>query len=529
MYKQEDLCRVLRINDSNTCIEKYAFSFFFSYANICQICFSHERDTRLKRCTRCKMVFYCGKEHQKEHWPIHKEFCHVATKLLQKFGGSNLFERMKTDQQTRIDWKNCLVDFFESELKRKLIPYEKSLIFFPKLCAICYESDPKCLMFCYNCPHACFCKKHYQNESHQSHYDDCQLFSQGLLLNAMGITFKAAPIPGVIKSVEYNMKKARLPNDMQDFLDYHCRCKKSILKDFKRNEVQMYMSEHLTRPLTVLYALQKIRYSNEETMIIHVIGANNYEEVSQSSWEVLFHWLPDLVTLRIILIGPECSKVNYETSLPLCKSCTKNSRKLFLESYPLLYKDYWKSEKFTKPNIVVSFNASLKVYNTWIESLKLLTKVDCPFILTTYSVPEIDTDHEIMLEVFGHPARYTFRLKNPFASLRPYRDVVNTNVFFRNTGVMIYTKLGQKVIQTNLTGLFLTSEKTENHQKFVERDDNLAVLRSMVKHLQFKKLEKTEEEQCIEFFYHTILLVLVFFIFLFFWHVYRTLLIFRSI
>ena len=35
---------------------------------VCQI----EAD---KKCTGCNEVVYCGKEHQKKHWPIHKNDC----------------------------------------------------------------------------------------------------------------------------------------------------------------------------------------------------------------------------------------------------------------------------------------------------------------------------------------------------------------------------------------------------------------------------------------------------------------------
>lgn len=195
MYKRQDLQRVLKIKDfQNISVEQYAFSNFHSYANICQICFSHERDTGLKRCTKCKIIFYCSKEHQKIHWSTHKNFCKVATGLRVIYGGSHLFEKMKTEnQQARIDLKNRLVDLIEAGLKRKLIPHEKSLIFFPKLCCVCYEADPKLLKFCTRCPHGNFCQEHYEDKSHLEY---CNLFSYGLLLNAMGVTFKAGPIPG---------------------------------------------------------------------------------------------------------------------------------------------------------------------------------------------------------------------------------------------------------------------------------------------------------------------------------------------
>lgn len=38
----------------------------------CAIC---QSDKNLKTCSRCKMVFYCSPDHQKQHWPSHKIIC----------------------------------------------------------------------------------------------------------------------------------------------------------------------------------------------------------------------------------------------------------------------------------------------------------------------------------------------------------------------------------------------------------------------------------------------------------------------
>lgn len=38
----------------------------------CAVC---NRTDKLLRCSRCKTVFYCTKEHQKRDWKRHKEFC----------------------------------------------------------------------------------------------------------------------------------------------------------------------------------------------------------------------------------------------------------------------------------------------------------------------------------------------------------------------------------------------------------------------------------------------------------------------
>ena len=37
----------------------------------CAVC----GDTNAKRCSRCRLVTYCGKDHQRQHWKIHKQFC----------------------------------------------------------------------------------------------------------------------------------------------------------------------------------------------------------------------------------------------------------------------------------------------------------------------------------------------------------------------------------------------------------------------------------------------------------------------
>lgn len=39
---------------------------------ICAVC---EKTDKLQRCSRCKAVFYCTREHQRRDWKRHREFC----------------------------------------------------------------------------------------------------------------------------------------------------------------------------------------------------------------------------------------------------------------------------------------------------------------------------------------------------------------------------------------------------------------------------------------------------------------------
>lgn len=45
----------------------------------CRVC---DKTEKTFRCAGCKVVFYCGKEHQKEDWPLHKAICKKVAKGL---------------------------------------------------------------------------------------------------------------------------------------------------------------------------------------------------------------------------------------------------------------------------------------------------------------------------------------------------------------------------------------------------------------------------------------------------------------
>ncbi|KAK7464243.1 hypothetical protein VKT23_006409 [Stygiomarasmius scandens] len=44
----------------------------------CSYCEKVSKDKDLQKCSRCKLVFYCGRECQRMGWPSHKHFCKAA-------------------------------------------------------------------------------------------------------------------------------------------------------------------------------------------------------------------------------------------------------------------------------------------------------------------------------------------------------------------------------------------------------------------------------------------------------------------
>jgi hypothetical protein len=47
----------------------------------CMIC---SKKDGLKQCVQCKLVYFCGQEHQRSHWPSHKAVCKKIARLRNK-------------------------------------------------------------------------------------------------------------------------------------------------------------------------------------------------------------------------------------------------------------------------------------------------------------------------------------------------------------------------------------------------------------------------------------------------------------
>lgn len=50
--------------------------------NICEKSTEIKNTSTLLMCNKCKLIFYCGKEHQKIDWKYHKHFCRTISTIL---------------------------------------------------------------------------------------------------------------------------------------------------------------------------------------------------------------------------------------------------------------------------------------------------------------------------------------------------------------------------------------------------------------------------------------------------------------
>jgi len=147
---------------------------------------------------------------------------------------------------------------------------------------------------------------------------------------------------------------------MSDFTDTYINIQSCLEKS---DMLATDQSEHLTRPLTLLYGMQMLNYVPKyKSLVIHVIAASSIELATLEAWEVLLPTIvvlvPTIVISVKIMIGPTILEGIFALS-DICNNCVSQEKKLLFECHSTLYADYLSSPTFAKPDLVVGFNAGI--------------------------------------------------------------------------------------------------------------------------------------------------------------------------
>ncbi|XP_015609307.1 putative protein MSS51 homolog, mitochondrial [Cephus cinctus] len=410
----------------------------FFYANVCHVCKAFSKELPLKRCGSCQIISYCGKEHQKQHWPQHKYLCKILSDLRQETGSSLFPKPQDSSNKSWPQVKTNLMLIVALKSSRRLELYEEQMFKFPRACVVCHESESKTLQDCQNCPGASFCPLHKSDSVHEK---QCASLKLCFDLDVTATLFERQ-VPRHV--VPFHTDRAYLPSTIRDFIDLYVNENKTLPMSFDCRIA--YTSEYLTRPLTLLYAIQRLDYSPGINMTIHVIGANVIELDGLEVWEILLHWLPALTVLRIILIGPELTR---STLIPnVCDCCAVEDMRVHVDVCNMLYQDYVNSHGFENPDFIIGYNVGLhecedfsSENDTWSPCVRSLGTQNCPVILTSYTLEEAKKDHERICAVLGDTVALVLCEHNPFASLRPHRDFEVEDVYYQNQIITIYREL----------------------------------------------------------------------------------------
>ena len=413
----------------------------FFYANTCHVCKSSVNEAQLKKCSNCKMISYCGKDHQKQHWQQHKKLCKILSEMLAESKTPNfLTDMVNCDQDTWVKAKMNLMLLVSLKLQSKLLPYEEEMFKFPRACSVCHNTNSKLLTDCQMCSSASFCIKHRNDKSHSK---VCALLAMCYELDIASTVFLRQAPRNV---VPFHTEKAYLPSTMKNFIDLYINEDVSIPLSAELKTA--HASEYFTRPLTLLYVMEKLDYTPNSKITIHVIGANIIELDGIELWETLLHWLPSLNNLSLILIGPDFDKKSKKLERSVCDCCKDKGMKFQVETHGFLYKEYAESKYFSKPDIIIGYNLGIhesenidSLNDKWPESLCILPMQKCPFIITSYTEDECKKEHKRLCDILIKQVDYMISEKNPFCSLRPHRDYESEGVYYQNQYVTIYNKL----------------------------------------------------------------------------------------
>ena len=285
-------------------------------------CNSFPTRDKLHKCNGCKLILYCGGEHQRLDWPIHKNFCKAVQKICKVYHVRHPFllngeiHDQKTLETSILQVKYML----RTCLDRPLQYHEEELTSFPEYCQVCFSFG--CMrLLCDHCKAVAYCSESHKRADALRHHAQCALlqlyycpykvqilyrppyelehsFSESKVVNLKGIDL----IRAFEDSTQQNLPK----NPMKSLDDYQLF---SFAADFSCIS-------------TICYALSFMdmdpKYKNKK-FVLFVIGAT----VEQELWfqvvhtQFFFRQYPHITNLELYFIGPEL-KATEETYKTIC-------------------------------------------------------------------------------------------------------------------------------------------------------------------------------------------------------------------
>lgn len=391
------------------------------YGSLCHVCkqFSHN----LKRCSACKTLAYCSKDHQKQDWAEHKQFCKIITvtnsTITYKIGCS-LDEWKQYRTKLHSQWRMLL--------KRELLPYEFQMWMFPRVCAQCFSKTG--LNDCSGCFSVAYCSREHEQSQKNAHEPICGKLRLCLEIDRYLICNKKhCPI---IECLPHSGEQVGFPRDMSEFLKHHF---------FTENHLDYILrSDGYTTFCTLAFVIEKLKIF-EENLVVHVVGADLFE--GSTDWSAIsqniFHCFPQVKSVEWILVGPAAQYLPMETNRVLCSTCLAQKRCFNIKTHKKMYEDV--IDELPIPHLVVALNSGIHEFegvecDTWKTSISCLLKyTGVPLLLTAYTKQEILKDLRCIADCVNVEVLMEAQV-NPHASLRPIRDwdndVAAVSVFFVN-------------------------------------------------------------------------------------------------
>ncbi|XP_014480878.1 PREDICTED: uncharacterized protein LOC106747653 [Dinoponera quadriceps] len=408
-------------------VKKY-YNHFFN-PNICHVCKSVNMDNSIS-CEKCRLVFYCTKEHKNLHKSHHMDICRIIAHVSQVDQNRRRF----SNRQEWIQSRKELLELIKHNLRRPLETYELQMILWSKSCIACHQQAE--LHTCQKCFSANYCDDHATAFGVKHDERKCEhltilfdIYTKTMTVNKNKIKYEFFE----------HITEQNSCDDMYKFCTQFILMQRGNVNLIAQDYVK---SDYLSGPLTVYSGLKRINVLSilqGNSVVIHIIAANSVDRNGLEAWEILLHLLPDVQELVIIMIGPELS---YDMkTCQLCEQC-KRKKTFDFFSIPMLYHNYVKMfEGKRDPDVIVGFHVELNEGNTWSESLRAIQTRFRPLILGSSCKREAHKDINKIKNVIGTSINPIFNGCNHFAGLVPHMNLETGDIYFRNEHLIIYDKL----------------------------------------------------------------------------------------
>lgn len=419
--------------------ERVDYNEFFHPA-VCHVC-KLTKQKRLQACDMCGMISYCSEEHKSLHQPDHKDICEII--VLLKASNLRQYNRHLSFNKW-IEVQKEYVMLAQTMLPRKLERYEVQMFMFAKSCYVCHER--RYVFTCVKCLSVSYCANHIKSHYFHTTYT-CDKMALSVALDTTFLDKKAWEA--------LHVKFYAFPNKFKRVTDIRTFCNQYYRKigEFKPWDLNKYsFSDYVSDALSLYNGLQSVNLFRPNkvtnTFIIHVICATDVEVRNFPAWELFLHLLSKKTKLIIAMVGSDLRQIETREH-KVCSRCKAAQKRLILESWPVMYHIYTVNIKFTRPDVIVGFQAKFGNGDAWSELIKAIQAQKRPLLLTTTSLIEMNNNIIRIQKVLGKSIKpLFFNAKHEFASYRPYRDIY-TKISFRNRRLVVFKNLNVSNDQAN--------------------------------------------------------------------------------
>lgn len=410
-------------------------------ATRCNVCFTRATEHRLtlvgmklRYCKGCRLIGYCGEQHQKEDWKFHKDFCRNVTKILtmKKIDhilnvqfSSKIIGGTRRDLECAISLAECLII---AMLDRNLSQHEYVLLRFPNICRVCFDYDTGKLKACESCHQVFYCSDAHRIQDADQHAKWCELYRVNLLLDA--------DFPARLDTIGFpKLSPAQLnefPRDSFDLVNQAYQMNIPMIPKAVKDFNDLKFVSNYSHVSTILYALNvtNMHLELQQSLVVYIVGVE--DEVAffdYNSCSVIFSYVPQIREVIIHFIGPEVGSIKNEIELNY-----EGTRSIKMHYHKGLFHELEPAEPLERPQIIVSYNCGFHEHiesqrDTWSTTLaRLIRFVNIPIVFTSYTRDEACQDCAIIYSISKRSKQrrdlvFVKRASNnPFKDYKPLRN-----------------------------------------------------------------------------------------------------------